>query len=71
MNKRFYPQIDYKPAKFPSKNIREVNADFFLPKKQKFKRFYKKNLLLAQINQDCHTNKRYGLVAQHKVGDMI
>ena len=53
--------MGFEPAKPPSSNIREVNADAFATQIEEIQKILWDNMLIAQADYKCHTNQYRGL----------
>ena len=53
--------MGFKPAKSSPSNIKEVNADAFAMQMKKIQKILRYNMLIAQVDYECHANQHRGL----------
>ena len=70
-NKGFHPCMSFKPAKPPSSNIREVNADAFATRMEEIQKILQDNILIVQADHECYANRHRGPAPQYKIGDLV
>ena len=63
--------MGFKPAKPPSSNIREVNADAFAMRMEEIQKILRDNMLIAQANHKYHANRHCDLAPQYKIEDLV
>ena len=63
--------MGFKLAKPPPSNIREVNADAIATRMEEIQKILRNNMLIAQVDHECHANQHCGLASQYKIGDLV
>ena len=63
--------MDFEPAKPPPSNIREVNANAFAMQIEEIQEILQDNMLIAQANYECHTNRHRSPAPQYQIGDLV
>ena len=63
--------MSFKLLKPPLYNIKEVNTDIFAMWIEEIQKILQDNMLIAQADHECHTNRHYGLALQYKIRDLV